>query len=85
MPLLARERTTVEEAIQRNAICFESLKHGFFADTKSIVRVGLIKGNGEPIQTGGNKVSDIASFGLPLTKLLIGSDYNLGLIYEALI
>lgn len=49
------------------------------------MRVGLIKGNGEPIQTGGNKVSDDVSFGLPMTKLIVGSHYNLGLIYEALV
>lgn len=66
-------------------VCFSSLKQGFFNDTNSVVRVGLIKGNGEPIQTGGNKVSDQLSFGLPLTRLVTGSNYNLGLVYEVLL
>jgi hypothetical protein len=49
LPLLAKEQTTIEDAIQKNAICFSSLKQGFFNDTNSVVRVGLIKGNGDPI------------------------------------
>ena len=83
VPLPARAGMTVEEAIQHNAVCFSSLKQGFFNDTNSVVRVGLIKGSGEPIQTGGNKVSDAVSFGLPITKLIVGSNYTLGLVYEA--
>ena len=84
-PRQSRQSVDVEDAIQRNLICMTSLKDGFFTDQERVARLGLIKGNGDPIQTGGNKVSDTTSFGFNITKLLFGSDYNLGFLYEALI
>ena len=50
-----------------------------------MARVGLIKGNGHCIQTGGNKTSDSVQFGFGLSRLVIGSQYNLGFLYEALL
>ena len=49
------------------------------------MRLGIISGGGVPIQTGGNKVGDSVQFGLNMTKLICGSQYSLGCLYEALI
>lgn len=78
-----RRNATVEQAIQEDLISLLSLRHGFF--NSNVTRVGIIKGNGEPIQTGGNQVSDNRSYGFNLTQLVIGSQYQLGILYEALL
>ena len=71
--------------MQRNALCLASLKDGFFCNDKRVVRLGLVKGSGDLIQTGGNKVSDRVQVVLGLTSLVVGSQYNLGFLYEALL
>ena len=49
---------SVEYVIQENQLCLQTLKHGFFNDQNRVRRLGLVKGSGELIQTGGNRVSD---------------------------
>jgi hypothetical protein len=45
----SKHSISIEDAIQGNMICMSSLKDGFFADQERIVRLGLIKGSGNPI------------------------------------
>jgi hypothetical protein len=52
------EEVSIEQAIQENLLCFASLKDGFFTDRERVIRLGLINGAGQSMQTGGNKVSD---------------------------
>ena len=66
---------SVENAIQNNCLCLQSLKHGFFNDNERIRRVGMVMGSGDLIQTGGNKVSDSMSSGLNVTEIVKGSQY----------
>ena len=45
----------------------------------------MIKGSGDLIQTGGNKVSDLMSHGFDLTSLVQGSQYQLGMFFEIIL
>ena len=74
---------TIEHAIQENALCLQSLKHGFFNDEGRLRRLSLCRGDGQFLQLGGNKVGE--GFGLNVMNLVAGSQYSLGLLFEILI
>ena len=76
---------SVEDAIQNNCLCLQSMKHGFFNDVEWVRRLGVVMGSGDLIQTGGNKVSDSLSCGLNMTEIVKGSQHQLGMLYEALL
>jgi len=69
-----------------NKLSLASLKDGFYCNDRRIERVGLITGEGEQVQTGGNQTSDNgAAFGLGMTRVIEGSRAQLGLLYEVLL
>ena len=64
---------SVEHAIQEDLLCLQSLKHGFFNGDNRLRRLSLCRGDGQFVQTAGNKVASDAGFGLNLTRLIAGS------------
>jgi len=74
----------VDQAVQENRLCLQSLKYGYFKDF-CVERLSFVSGEGKSIQTGGYKVKDSRSFGLDMTDLIASSHYSLGLLFEVVL
>eukprot|EP00347_Sterkiella_histriomuscorum_P003082 403365660 len=74
----------LDQAVQENRICLQSLKYGHFKD-QALERVSFVSGEGRMIQTGGYKVRDTQSFGFNVTDLFSGSNYTIGLLFEVVV
>ena len=78
------EEIQIDQAVQENRLCIQSLKYGQFKDYV-LERVSFVSGEGRMIQTGGYKVRDTFSFGFNITDLFAGSNYTIGLLFEVVV